>query len=156
MFAVFSFFFNYVISGNQNRKFASGLTFPLFFLVLVFSCTTKYEITEARHADGSPKIIGRYSGKIKTGEARFYEGGKKEMEGTFNEKLLRDGKWIFWFKNGKVWSECEFKDGLKNGKSVVHYENGQKRYEGNYQNDTTIGKWIFWNEKGEVVKEMKY
>lgn len=103
-----------------------------------------------------PKVIGIYRGNSKTGEVRYYEDGKKELEGSYNEKLEREGKWTYWFSDGKIWSECGYKNGLKHGKSTVYYENGQKRYEGNYHNDTTTGIWKFWNEQGSLIKEINY
>ena len=130
---------------------------PLYLYTFFFlGCSSKHEVVEAKHPDGSPKVVGAYQNKIKTGEVKFYEDGKKEIEGNYNERLERKGKWTYWYKDGKVWSECEYKNGLKDGKSTVYYENGQKRYEGNYRNDTTIGNWKFWNEQGALVKEMKY
>lgn len=129
------------------------------FILLSFlspSCSPKQEVIEGKHLDGTPKVIGTYQNKIKTGEAKFYDDGKKEMEGSYNDKLERQGKWTYWFKNRKVWSECEYKNGLKNGKSTVYFENGKKRYEGNYSNDSTIGIWKFWNEQGALVKEINY
>ncbi len=128
----------------------------VFFPFLFFSCSQKHEIVEATHPGGTPKVVGIYSGKIKTMEIKYYENGQKETEGCYTEKLERQGKWTAWFESGKIWSECEYKNGLKEGKSSVYYENGQKRYEGNYQNDTTIGLWKFWNESGTLLKEMNY
>lgn len=127
-----------------------------FFFMSLFSCTPKQEIVESNHPAGTPKVVGIYQNEKKTGEEKFYENGNKEMTGTYNENLEREGRWIYWYKNGNVWSECEYKKNLKHGKSTVYYENGKKRYEGSYRNDTTIGVWTFWNEKGEVVKEIKY
>ena len=127
-----------------------------FFTLLLLSCSSEQEVIEASHPDGSPKVVGLYQNNFKKGEIKFYEDGKKEIEGGYNENLERDGRWTYWFSNGKVWSECSYKNGLKDGKSAVYFENGQKRYEGRYRNDTTIGTWKFWNERGELLKEIKY
>lgn len=126
------------------------------FSFLFFSCSQKKEIVESSYPNGSPKVVGVYKDELKIAEIKYYENGKKELEGFYNEKLERNGKWIYWFENGKIWSECEYKNGIKEGKSTVFFENGQKRYEGNYKNDSTIGVWKFWNEKGELVKEINY
>lgn len=133
-----------------------GQIIPLFFCVFFFSCSQKQEITESTHPDGSPREVGIYTKNEKTGEIKYYDTGKKEVEGSYNKNLERHGKWTYWFPDGKVWSECEYKNGIKDGKSTVYYENGNKRYEGNYRNDTTIGAWRFWNDQGALLKEINY
>lgn len=128
----------------------------LMFAFFLFSCSSKQEIIEAKHSNGKPKVVGIYKDSIKTSEIHFYENGQKELEGSYNEKLQRNGHWYYWYEDGKVWSECEFKNGMKEGKSTVFYENGQKRYEGNYRSDSTIGHWQFWDEQGKLIKEVDY
>lgn len=131
---------------------------PLFllFFLFCFSCSPKQEIIESTHPDGSPLLTGIYWDSVKVAEIKYYDDGKKEMEGSYNKSLERHGKWTYWYTDGKVWSECEYKNGLKDGKSTVYYENGSKRYEGNYRNDTTTGVWKFWNEQGALLKEINY
>lgn len=130
--------------------------FTGIIIQFLFSCNPGNEIIEAKHTDGTPKVIGTYHDSIKTREISYYPGGVKEMEGSYNKNLERNGQWTYWFSNGNVWSECDYKNGLKDGKSTVYFENGQKRYEGYYRNDTTAGTWKFWNENGNLVKEINY
>jgi len=70
--------------------------------------------------------------------------------------VKRDGKWIYYYENGNVWSEGFFKDGKSDGKRTTHYENGKIFYEGYYKDDRRVGVWKFYDEKGTLVKSVDH
>lgn len=81
-----------------------------------------------------------------------YDNGQVKMEGwMMNDK--RVGLWTAYYKNGVRWSEDEFRDGFKEGKSVSYFPNGIMRYRGHYIEDKKAGAWKFYDESGKVVKE---
>ena len=55
--------------------------------------------------------------------------------------------------------KCNYKtnEGKLNGLYVSHYKNGQKKSEGNFENNYRIGKWSVWDSTGELrmVREYK-
>ena len=65
-----------------------------------------------------------------------------------------DGLFKGWYDNGKKKSEKNFKDGRREGSSVMWYENGQKMEEIIYKNDQKDGLETQWyingNKKIEV------
>ena len=84
-----------------------------------------------------------------------YPAGNIEVMGNFlNGK--REGMWAYFYPNGKQWSECYYKEGIKEGPVTTAFENGQKRYEGFYVSGKEQGKWKFWDEKGKLLKEMDF
>ena len=53
-----------------------------------------------------------------------------------------DGKGIEYYENGNKKYEGDFKEGKPNGKGIEYYENGNKRYEGYFKEDEYNGKGI--------------
>ena len=88
-------------------------------------------------------------------EIRYFEDGKKEMEGDYKDNK-RNGWWIAYFPNGNKQSEGEFKDGLGNGKRIVYFENGKIRYTGFFKSGLPDGKWEMFDSEGKKIKEIDY
>lgn len=128
--------------------------------VLMFGCAPALEeaIVET-YADGTPKVVKYYAGegleKTMVKEAFFYPDGSLRMEGEYKEGL-KHGKWISFYNNGNNWSEGFYKLGINDGKTITWHENGQKYYEGSYADGKRSGVWKFWDEKGEFIKEINY
>lgn len=131
----------------------------LLILFGLWSCDNTNSVVEAKYPDQSPKVIKTYKGKgddkILLSEKTYYPGNKIQMEGTFKENH-RDGKWTYWYSNGKPWSEGYFKDGKADGQRITYYENGQVYYRGLYKDDKRVGKWQFYDEAGKLIKEVDF
>jgi antitoxin component YwqK of YwqJK toxin-antitoxin module len=131
--------------------------FPAFWLT---GCKEKLvqEVT-ATWPDGSPQKVTFYSvageKKHKVKEIKYYQGGKKELEGEYNGEK-KDGAWTTWFENGRKQSEGFFKNDLRDGKAVVWRENGFKYYEGTYSMGKLHGTWILYDTDGSHLKEILY
>ncbi len=127
-------------------------------LLLISSCQSTFEET-GNYTSGKLKYRIVYEGdkrsKTKMKETKFYENGKTEYTGTFS-KNKRFGNWKYWYDNGTLWTECEYKNGLKHGTTTNYYKNGKIKIEGQYLNGKMSGLWIFFNEKGEKLKELQY
>ncbi len=89
-------------------------------------------------------------------EVRYFPNKTVMIEGYFNEKGEKHGKWTRYYENGKKNSEEEYVNGLKNGKSVEWYMSGEKTFEVNYVNDMPDGKWIIWDETGKKISSEEY
>jgi len=72
------------------------------------------------------------------------------------EKTAYTGKIIEYFKNGKVKSTGEFKNGLIHGLRTVYYENGNKDFERNYINGIENGASIEYYPNGQVRQEVYF
>ncbi len=129
---------------------------PFFFML---SCEKTTTVIKEKYPDGSPKIVNVYKGsevpKNLIHETSYYPGKKLQMEGDFKNGV-RDGKWVFYYENGNKWSEGYFRKGKSNGKRTTYYENGKKRYEAYYKDDQRVGKWNFYDENGKLVKSVDF
>ncbi len=141
---------------DKNMKKIILFAGILFFFV---ACTHKpFEVVEETYPDQSPKVVRYYKDETKKlllSEISYYENGNKRMAGSYkNEK--RNGKWSYWYENGKIWSQAYYSEGVENGIKTVWHENGQKYYEGTIKDDKPVGVWKFWDETGKQVKEVDY
>lgn len=136
----------------------------LFSFAFLFSCSSNHSVAPIEQTtEKVPSQISQTESvkpikmeDLSEGENLVrYPNGVKQYEGNvLNGK--RQGKWMYWYKDGSIWSECEYNEGKKNGKTAVWFENGKKRYEGEYKNDVKSGKWTYWDETGKLAKELTY
>ncbi|HHC79550.1 MAG TPA: toxin-antitoxin system YwqK family antitoxin [Flavobacteriia bacterium] len=112
----------------------------------------------------------------------YYISGNKQMVAFSlepNEKHFH-GNIIYYFENGNIWQEAEYKDGVlhgirkrnyesgkvKNvrtnvdgkihGKWTEYYENGQIKEMGNYQEDEREGLWKEYYKSGKLKAQGNY
>lgn len=89
-------------------------------------------------------------------EREYYEDGNMLKEGPLSIREKRDGLWKSYYRDGVVWSEGEYVDGIREGKTVTYFANGNKYYEGQFVRAQKSGLWKFYNEQGEFVNETIY
>jgi len=63
-----------------------------------------------------------------------------------------NNKFQFLSKTGKVESENNYLNGLKNGKYISYFHNGSLRIEGTYKSGDATGLWNYYYENGGVSK----
>ncbi len=129
-------------------------------ILTAFSCSVKLEKDiETIWPDGSSHKVVYYEmkkgKKSKVREERFYESGDKEMIGEFNG-IKKEGDWMYWYVDGKKWSQASYSNDLKEGKAIVWRENGNKNYEGEYLTGKPHGLWIFYDIDGSRLKEVLF
>lgn len=88
-------------------------------------------------------------------EEEYYPSGEMHYSGEYANGL-RDGKWMFWFQNGNKWSEGNFKSGVRNGIARVYHDNGKLFYTGNYIDGKKDGKWSFYDREGKLSNEIQF
>jgi antitoxin component YwqK of YwqJK toxin-antitoxin module len=71
--------------------------------------------------------------KIAVYEREYYKDGKVLKEGPLNSDVKRNGLWKSYYRDGILWSEGDFVNGIREGKTATYFANGQKYYEGNIQ-----------------------
>jgi antitoxin component YwqK of YwqJK toxin-antitoxin module len=110
-------------------------------------------------SDGKPKLVKVFDvmegEKVWVKEIQFHKNGTKSMEGRISNGL-REGEWISWYADGKVWSKGSFKNGLREGRGLVYYPNGQVQIDGYYENGERSGLWKSWDEHGKLISETDY
>ena len=78
---------------------------------------------------------------------------------------------LWWSGTANKWVETEkeaddyndafrgrfiYLDGKRNGKSVLYYQGGQTRGEGNFKDGKEEGKWFEYYENGQIEVERNY
>lgn len=78
----------------------------------------------------------------------FYPNGHKHSE----TPLLPDGRIHgfsrMWFDGGQLFFEDEYKNGLRDGKSLMFFYDGTKCSEINYSKGRRHGEYKIWNKNG--------
>ncbi|GEM_PF-1435889 len=88
-------------------------------------------------------------------EYSVYGQEHKRAEKSFKDGK-RDGVSILWNKNGEKSSQAYYKSGKQHGVETVWYLNGQKGSVGNYKDGKRNGLWTEWYTNGLKWKEGDY
>lgn len=123
----------------------------LGIVLFTFSCTEKKVQETSQKPAQEESLVS-----IEHGEYKEYYPGHKQLKfhGYMDNNQLRDGKWTFYNEKGDEATITMYKNGKKEGFSIVRYPNGALHYVGEYKDDKKIGKWEFYDEKGnKTVKE---
>ena len=128
--------------------------------VIIMSCKPELiEVVIDEHENGSPKTIKYFETDVKAEhlvkEVQFYANGTKKYSGEFADGK-KDGKWTFWFEDGKVWSEGYFKENKRWGKAKVYHKTGNLYYSGTYTNGKKDGDWKFYNKEGALMNKATF
>ena len=131
----------------------------LFVILALAACTRETKVMKETYPDGSPERECVYKGNDDKGElireTTWYPHKKLQMTGEYKDGK-RDGKWMYYYENGNIWSEGYFKNGKSEGKRVTHYETGRVFYEGYYEQERRVGVWKFYDENGKFLKSVDY
>ncbi|NLJ82253.1 MAG: hypothetical protein GX330_03910 [Bacteroidales bacterium] len=138
--------------------------FILFsFVLLAIACQHKKTETIVLESweDGKPRkeieyIIEDDGKKTPYKETSYHQNEEKFIEGTYDKKQERDGKWTSWFDDGKKNSQGYYKNGKLHGEYTVWYPNEKIHYTGQYKNGEQTGNWKFYDEKGNLLRELEF
>ena len=68
----------------------------------------------------------------------------------------RHGKWASFYPDGKLWSETEYDNGVKSGKTIVWFPNQKIQYEGSFKEDARFGERKLYDETVKLVEKKKF
>ena len=88
-------------------------------------------------------------------EARWYENGKKEIEGT-RLRNREHGLWQRWFPTGAPYDALRFDKGQRIGPYRAVSAAGSVLVEGAYQRDRKVGRWDYFYENGRPLAYGNY
>ena len=144
----------------------------VFIIILIFgvlvSCSDKKAIENTKNQ--STEIIARFeNGNMKTvkvfqevdgkqiwvSEIHYHPNGSKSMEGPI-QNGLRNGEWISWYEDGKIWSKGSFKNGNRDGMGYIYFPSGKIQIEGSYSDGNRAGLWRSYDERGNLISETDY
>lgn len=89
-------------------------------------------------------------------EWEYYEDGNILKEGPLSKEEKRDGNWKSYYRDGDLWSEGDFDNGLRQGKTITYHDNGEMYYEGQYNKNQKSGIWKFYDTDGNFDYEINY
>ena len=124
-----------------------NILYTIILSFLLFSCSEKSERVHA----------GNLIAKLKTGETKSLQyapdedciaAGGRVLDCTEKEPFT--GKQVV----GK--NVYRYKNGVKHGCSTAFHKNGQKRWEGCYENGKKKGSHTKWDKKGNIEKTETY
>ncbi len=111
-----------------------------------------YDITTSKH----PTIIKEYSPKSDSAKVRYFNlDGKLRTKGNMVGRN-RVGKWIYYFPNGKLFSEEIYVDGKLEGQLKNYYKNGKILELTTYSNGLKNGVSKKYSDQGVLIEEVHY
>lgn len=103
-------------------------------------------------------VVYKNGEKVKSNTNVFraeYSTGELHEKGQF-DKEEKTGKWLSYYKNGKVKAVKFYKNGLYNGKWVSYYQNGEIESIENYKNSNNHGKFIAYFKDGTLKGKLNF
>lgn len=136
------------------------LVFSTLALFVIMQCSSQLKKEVVEYFDnGSPKCENFYTlrgdKKEVVKEIQFFENGHKKLVGHYKSGK-KDGKWTYWYINGKKQSEGYFIQNIKTGETTVFHENGKLFYKGQYTEGQKDGVWVFYNDQGKEVNRIVF
>lgn len=69
---------------------------------------------------------------------------------------IYEGKCRYYYRNGKLFAEGNYKSGFKNGTFKFYHPNGQLGAQQSYEWGMASGHWESWDEQGRLSKSFHY
>lgn len=135
--------------------------FILIFCISLLGCSNKevaqeWIITEV-HNDGTPRL--KKSSKANADGLfalrELYPSGVVKIMGYLNNEE-RHGLWKSFYENQNLWSICDYTNGVREGRSMVYYQNGSLMTSGFFKNDKLDSTWVAFDEHGDTVGVTQY
>lgn len=64
---------------------------------------------------------------------------------------VRNGRVLFYFPNGNPQVDANYADGVEEGPYIVYHDNGIPYYQGRYKQGKRTGIWEFYDEQGNLA-----
>lgn len=132
---------------GQNRYHVDKTTFALYDTVVNLKHDMK-PINGLLYCDNGD--MGIYVNGKEDGLHRYwYDNGQLWYENNFKDCQLH-GVQRGWHEDGRLYYETNWKHGKKYGLHRQWYENGQLKYEVNYKENKKEGRFRYWDKYGNI------
>ncbi len=84
-----------------------------------------------------------------------YDPSQKVEEGNFVDNK-KEGKWIFYFNNGKPKHILFYENGAADGDAVFYYKNGNIREIGTWRNNRWVGEYKTYYRNGNLKNHFNF
>ncbi|NBC84431.1 MAG: hypothetical protein GVY19_13775 [Bacteroidetes bacterium] len=122
------------------------------------------DIVEKRYNDNGKVIVGSFNNNTKVGIHRAYledslvisfiysKNGVLLEEGKLNREGIRSGKWLIYYDNGDVYAKGNYIRNKKSGKWEYFYQNGNLLQKGYYKKGKPDGEWTWYYRNGDTLR----
>jgi len=111
-----------------------------------------YDITESKR----PVVIKTFFPGSDSLFVQFYRlNGSIQTEGVLNRKK-RVGNWKYYYPDGTIMSEENYKNGLLDGEQLVYYPDGQVTEFAVYKDGLLHGVASKYSDQGVLIEEVTY
>lgn len=133
--------------------------------------TTAMEVEIRNKFDNRGNLVysGSYRDSVAVGVHRLYDtagnvisgflydnNGIKVGEGIITNEGKKEGKWKYYFRNGKVQSAGNYSNNAQTGKWEYYYESGKTEQAGLFKQGKTDGLWQWYFPDGKLKREEEY
>jgi uncharacterized protein len=102
------------------------------------------------------KGVSRNNGDLLTGAWEFYyPSGNKKASGMYNDKGEKEGDWKYYYFNGQLKGEENYRSGKQEGKETYYYDHGIVSSRAIYKNGVADGEHTMYYKDG-VIKAIDY
>jgi antitoxin component YwqK of YwqJK toxin-antitoxin module len=110
------------------------------------------------YIEGKPVGVHRTFDSLgRVNSSRLYDSnGNLIGEGIVNVEGDRVGSWKYYYEDGIIKSEGEYKNNRRVGVWKYYYHNGNIEQKGNFLHGVPHGQWIWYYETGNVKREEYY
>ena len=99
---------------------------------------------------GTLSKVTKKTGEDEYEETTYFSNGQVQLTLPYNKKLVKDGVYNSYYKNGRIEKVIPIKDGKYAGPGKKYYENGKLSEECNYEDDQAEGVDTKYYETGKV------
>jgi len=115
---------------------------------------------KAPRAQGAPQMTPAVAGGGTLGRNVFFSVNALNLENGLTYKIDSnvpfEGKAVMHYSNGQRKFEAEYQDGLRHGRVVSYYSTGARESEGTMENGVFHGKVTFYHPNGQVKSQALY
>jgi antitoxin component YwqK of YwqJK toxin-antitoxin module len=86
----------------------------------------------------------------------YYVDGQIKERYYISPNNKKEGLYQSWYKNGKLYEQCNYINGKKEGSYQNWYSSGQLEKECNYINNIREGLFQIWYENGQMSTKYNY
>ena len=86
----------------------------------------------------------------------YFRNGMKQMEGNYSNENTKTGKFTYYYKNGKIESQGEYKNNNRINKWIENNEDGSLRLESYYENGLAQHEWKYYYNSGELMRRTNF
>jgi antitoxin component YwqK of YwqJK toxin-antitoxin module len=131
------------------------LSFTFLLVAFVLGCAGN-EATE--NASSLPVIKEEALVDSLNGQYKEWYAGRHQLKyiGGQDAEGRRHGRWTHYLESGVEKSMTTYTHGLREGFSIVKYDNGMIFYRGEWHKDEKVGLWTTYSPTGDMVSEINY